>query len=178
MLSRIEKLKSKFIGNNNSSGKSGGNENGDSGGGGGGESLRTTSNERASSFSTSSNNNNNKNLNNNRRSTASAAAASASTIPTEAITALKLSMGEGVSKSTLNENDLEVLHRVSKKPKEEIEFWFEHFLSECPSGKLDRDQFVKYYSSFRKNEKVDQIAQHAFNAFDAGRYFIFFILNS
>lgn len=170
MLSRIEKLKSKFIGNNNPSGKSGGgggNENGDSGGGGGGESLRTTSNERASSFSSSNTSSNSNNNNNNRRSTASAAA-SASTISTEAITALKLSMGEGVSKSTLNENDLEVLHRVSKKPKEEIEFWFEHFLSECPSGKLDRDQFVKYYSSFRKNEKVDQIAQHAFNAFDAG----------
>lgn len=77
-------------------------------------------------------------------------------------------MGEGMSKSSLNESDLEILHKVSKKPKEEIKFWFEHFLSECPSGKLDREQFVKYYSSFRKNEKADDIAKHAFNAFDAG----------
>lgn len=77
-------------------------------------------------------------------------------------------MGEGVSKNSLTEHDLDVLHKVSKKPKEEIQFWFEHFLNECPSGKLDKEQFVKYYSSFRKNERVEDISKHAFNAFDAG----------
>ena len=89
-------------------------------------------------------------------------------------------MGEGVSKNSLTEHDLEVLHKVSKKPKEEIQFWFEHFLNECPSGKLDKEQFVKYYSSFRKNERVEDISKHAFNAFDAGYYiflYIFFFSN-
>ena len=75
-------------------------------------------------------------------------------------------MGSDVSKHTLTESDLEVLHKVSKKPKGEIRFWYEHFMSECPSGKLDKEKFVKYYTSFLKDEKVTEIAEHAFNAFD------------
>lgn len=84
-------------------------------------------------------------------------------------------MGKTLSKKTLNENDLEMLHKVSKKPKEEIKFWFEHFLAENPSGKLDKQTFAKYYASFRKNEKrIEEIAEHAFNAFDAGILFLEF----
>jgi len=37
-------------------------------------------------------------------------------------------MGNSISKKTLNEDDLNILHKLSKKPKEEILFWYEHFL--------------------------------------------------
>lgn len=75
-------------------------------------------------------------------------------------------MGSSISKNTLNEDDLEMLHKLSQKPKEEITFWYEHFIKECPTGKLDRDRFVEYYKLFRKNENVEDIAKHCFCAFD------------
>lgn len=75
-------------------------------------------------------------------------------------------MGSSISKNSLTEKDLEILHNLSHKPKEEIVFWYEHFIKECPSGKLDKDKFVEYYKLFRKNEDVEEIARHCFNAFD------------
>lgn len=37
-------------------------------------------------------------------------------------------MGSSISKKTLDERDLDIMHKLSKKPKEEILFWYEHFL--------------------------------------------------
>lgn len=74
-----------------------------------------------------------------------------------------------MSKNTLTEKDLEILHSISKKPKEEIMFWYEHFINECPSGKLDKDKFVEYYKLFRKNEDVEEVAKHCFWAFDTDK---------
>jgi Ca2+-binding EF-hand superfamily protein len=78
-------------------------------------------------------------------------------------------MGSTVSKNTLDEKDLEILQSLSKKPKEEIMFWYEHFMQECPSGKLDQEKFVEYYKQFRKNENVEDMARHAFRAFDSDK---------
>ena len=75
-------------------------------------------------------------------------------------------MGSQISKNTLNETDLELLVELSKKPKEEIIFWYEHFIKECPSGKMNKSQFVEYYKLFRKNENVEEVAKHCFLAFD------------
>ena len=78
-------------------------------------------------------------------------------------------MGNKISKNNLTEEDLEMLHKLSGKPKEEITFWFEHFIKECPTGKLDREKFVEYYKLFRKNENVEEIALRCFYAFDADK---------
>ena len=75
-------------------------------------------------------------------------------------------MGPSISKSRLTEQDLDILTKLSKKPKEEIVFWYEHFIKECPSGKLNREKFVEYYKMFRKKENVEDIAKHCFMAFD------------
>lgn len=75
-------------------------------------------------------------------------------------------MGDRISKNTLTNDDLTLLHNLSGKPKDEILFWYDHFITECPSGKLDKEKFVKYYKSFRKSEIVDEMAQHCFSAFD------------
>jgi Ca2+-binding EF-hand superfamily protein len=78
-------------------------------------------------------------------------------------------MGGNISsKPNLTEKDLEMLHAISKKPKEEIVFWYEHFIKECPSGKLDRERFIDFYKLFKKNEKnVEDLAELCFLAFDS-----------
>jgi recoverin len=78
-------------------------------------------------------------------------------------------MGVELSKNGLTEQDLELLSRTSKKSKEEIQYWYDHFLKECPTGKMNLEQFVRYYSMFRKNENVEAVAKHAFAAFDADK---------
>jgi hypothetical protein len=37
-------------------------------------------------------------------------------------------MGNSAIKKELNKEDLEMLHKLSKKPIDEIEFWYEHFI--------------------------------------------------
>lgn len=78
-------------------------------------------------------------------------------------------MGQKINKVSVTEEDLEVLSKLSGKPKEEISLWSEHFFRETPSGKLDREQFVKYYKQFRKDENCEAVAKHCFNAFDLDR---------
>jgi Ca2+-binding EF-hand superfamily protein len=75
-------------------------------------------------------------------------------------------MGLNISKKSLTDDDLEMLQKLSKMPKEEIVFWYDHFKLNCPSGKLNKEQFVEYYKLFRKNENVEEIAKHCFSAFD------------
>jgi Ca2+-binding EF-hand superfamily protein len=75
-------------------------------------------------------------------------------------------MGQKISKTTLDKKDLEMLSKTSNKSEEEVLFWYEHFNKECPSGKLGVEQFIKYYKSFRKDENVEDLAKHCFNAFD------------
>jgi Ca2+-binding EF-hand superfamily protein len=75
-------------------------------------------------------------------------------------------MGQKITKNTLDKKDLEILSKTSNKTPEEVQYWYEHFIKECPSGKLDMDQFCEFYKSFRKNENVEDVARHCFNAFD------------
>lgn len=79
-------------------------------------------------------------------------------------------MGTNFSKKDLTEEDLEMLQKQSQKPKEEILFWYEHFIKECPSGKMDQPKFVEYYTLFNKEQKnIDLIAERCFEAFDTDK---------
>ena len=78
-------------------------------------------------------------------------------------------MGTVSTKVTLTNDDLEMIHARSKMPKEEIMLWYEHFLKECPTGKMDKEKFIDYYGKFRKDEKYDQIADRVFSAFDGNK---------
>ena len=76
-------------------------------------------------------------------------------------------MGSNTSKIELNPEDLEMLSKQSQKPKEEIIFWYDHFIKECPSGKMNRAKFVEYYTLFKKDQKnIELIADRCFEAFD------------
>jgi Ca2+-binding EF-hand superfamily protein len=39
-------------------------------------------------------------------------------------------------------------------------------LFKAKTGKLNEEQFIRYYKLFRKDENVEKIAKHCFNAFD------------
>lgn len=76
-------------------------------------------------------------------------------------------MGANVSRYTLNEKDLDVLQELSQKSKEEIQAWHETISRECLNGKLDKEQFVKYYKLLSNTVNVEQIVEQCFLAFDA-----------
>ena len=77
-------------------------------------------------------------------------------------------MGTNESKTSLSED--EMLHSQSQKPKEEIRFWYEHFIQQCPSGKMDRNKFVEYYKLFKKDQNnIELITDRCFEAFDSDK---------
>jgi Ca2+-binding EF-hand superfamily protein len=81
-------------------------------------------------------------------------------------------MGSKPSRVSLTEQDLETLHNVSQKPRNEILTWFETVKAECPSGKLDKRQFIKHYKCFVSTAHVtlvEEIVEQCFNVFDVDK---------
>ncbi len=78
-------------------------------------------------------------------------------------------MGSVMAKVELTPEDLEQIHIRSKMPKEEILLWHDHFVRECPSAKMDKQKFIEYYSKFRVNYNVNEIAERVFTAFDTDK---------
>lgn len=75
-------------------------------------------------------------------------------------------MGSKPSHIGWTEKDLETLQNVSNRPREEILEWLENIKTECPSGKLDKEKFIKYFKLFSTEKNIEEIAQHCFNVFD------------
>ncbi len=78
-------------------------------------------------------------------------------------------MGSVMAKSELTAEDLEQIHIRSRMPREEILLWHDHFVRECPSGKMDKEKFVEYYTKFRVSFNVNEIAERVFAAFDTDK---------
>lgn len=57
-------------------------------------------------------------------------------------------MGDKISKNILTEDDLNLLQSLSGKPREEILFWYDHFMQECPTGKMNKG--LNYYWLFNQ----------------------------
>lgn len=72
----------------------------------------------------------------------------------------------------LTEADIEILVRISEMPRSEIQSWFTALKSDCPSLRLGKSQFIKFYSSFptpRNHNPVREIAEQCFNVFDVDK---------
>jgi Ca2+-binding EF-hand superfamily protein len=78
-------------------------------------------------------------------------------------------MGQKISKNSITVEDLSILCKLSGKTEIEVKEWSDDFFKICPSGKLDKEQFVEYYKHFRHDENVDEIAKYCFRAFDLDR---------
>lgn len=78
-------------------------------------------------------------------------------------------MGEVLGKIELTEEDLNMLQAKSNMQKEEITLWHEHFIRECPTGKMDKKKFTEYYGKFVKKKDIEEITDRVFSAFDTDK---------
>ncbi|CAF1009638.1 unnamed protein product [Adineta steineri] len=77
-------------------------------------------------------------------------------------------MGNRTVKSSLDPNLLDKLVEETGLEREVIIAWRKQFLSACPSNKMNRKDFYKFYRSLRveSDDKVKEIVNFIFTAFD------------
>lgn len=67
----------------------------------------------------------------------------------------------------MSEKELVFLENNTKFNRDKILAWHGAFLTDCPTGKLDKKKFVKLYQELEPTEtKVDRYAEYVFKAFD------------
>ena len=67
----------------------------------------------------------------------------------------------------LSEKELVFLENNTKFNRDKILAWHAAFLSDCPTGRLDKKKFAKLYQELEPTEtKVDRYAEYVFKAFD------------
>ncbi|CAF0748446.1 unnamed protein product [Didymodactylos carnosus] len=67
----------------------------------------------------------------------------------------------------LTEEQLKRLQNCTRYTAEEISAWHAGFLKDCPSGKLDKKQFLNVYKKFYPEGKADKYCNFVFKAFDS-----------
>jgi Ca2+-binding EF-hand superfamily protein len=71
-------------------------------------------------------------------------------------------------KTYLSEKELVFLEANTKFNREKIIAWHAAFISDCPSGRLDKKKFIKLYKELEPSETpVDKYAEYVFKAFDS-----------
>ncbi|CAF5117081.1 unnamed protein product, partial [Rotaria sp. Silwood1] len=77
-------------------------------------------------------------------------------------------MGNKVQKSSFDQKLVDKLMEETGLEREVIIAWRKQFLMACPSGKMGRKDFYKFYRSLRveSDDKVKEIANFVFTAFD------------
>ncbi|CAF2006981.1 unnamed protein product [Rotaria magnacalcarata] len=68
--------------------------------------------------------------------------------------------------AVLTDEDLKNLKINTQYTDEEIQAWHAGFLKDCPSGKLDKKQFLNVYKKFYPEGKADKYCNFVFTAFD------------
>ncbi|CAF0894952.1 unnamed protein product [Adineta steineri] len=75
--------------------------------------------------------------------------------------------GKGKKDPTiLTDEDIKTLKLNTQYTEEEIQAWHSGFLKDCPSGKLDKKQFLNVYKKFYPEGKADKYCNFVFKAFD------------
>ncbi|CAF1319671.1 unnamed protein product [Didymodactylos carnosus] len=76
-------------------------------------------------------------------------------------------MGTNQSKTCLSEKDIHMIQKHTGLDREKIASWHQAFLTDCPRGTLNKEQFVRFYSELYPDaEKAKAYSQCVFRAFD------------
>ena len=76
-------------------------------------------------------------------------------------------MGNQQTLCQLTEKDIQILVATSNKSKDEIMQWYDEFLQDTQNtGRMNKQQFQKYYSKLRKNTNLGKLTDHIFRSFD------------
>jgi Ca2+-binding EF-hand superfamily protein len=82
----------------------------------------------------------------------------------------------------LSLNDYRYLMKQTHLTPHVIQGWYREFLTVCPNGQLNKNQFIKFYKELENSstKNVEAIAENVFQAFDHNgllsliRLFVFF----
>ena len=72
----------------------------------------------------------------------------------------------GISNGKLSKKELKKISAETKFSKIEVKQWYRGFMRDCPSGKLNRTDFIGIYSEFFPTGNVTAFATFMFNLFD------------
>lgn len=75
----------------------------------------------------------------------------------------------GQRDSKLSQEDLSMLLRCTRFDKTELQRWYKEFARDCPSMKLDQEEFKKIYRQFFPKGDSDRFASFVFGVFDANK---------
>jgi len=75
----------------------------------------------------------------------------------------------GKSQSKLGPEQLSDLTKKTYFDKKELQQWYKGFLRDCPSGKLNKEEFARIYRQFFPFGDPAQFADYVFNVFDEDR---------
>jgi Ca2+-binding EF-hand superfamily protein len=70
------------------------------------------------------------------------------------------------TKAELSENEINNLLNKTKFTKQDIVDWWQGFLSDCPSGLLDKKKFVEVYQNRYPNGKAKKFCDHVYRTFN------------
>jgi Ca2+-binding EF-hand superfamily protein len=72
-------------------------------------------------------------------------------------------------KSDLSEEDIQFIISNTDFDREQVIKWFDDFKKQCPSGRLNKQEFIQFYKKLIKGDSAeeDQLCAIVFNVFDS-----------
>ncbi|KAI9291223.1 neuronal calcium sensor 1, partial [Neoconidiobolus thromboides FSU 785] len=75
----------------------------------------------------------------------------------------------GKQNSKLTPDQAAELQKITYFDKKELQQWYKGFIQECPSGQLDRTEFLKIYKQFFPFGDATEFATYSFDVFDVNK---------
>jgi neuronal calcium sensor 1 len=80
-----------------------------------------------------------------------------------------------IQKSDLSEDDIQFIIANTDFNRDQVIKWFEEFKKQCPSGRLNKQEFIKFYKKLIKGDHPDeeQFCAAVFDVYDQdGNYLL------
>ena len=75
-------------------------------------------------------------------------------------------MGAKKSKTSLTSEELDYLMKHTNLDRSKVKQWYSGFLRDCPTGKMDQDQFFSMYRMLIPEGNTEKFCKHVFRTFD------------